>query len=122
MGKFTSCLPSGGVLPKIEDTKSSNEIQCVFDAIYCKMIDTFFIIDCLKWGNQDLIEYPLCMRLMKLQENIQIFTQALDSQNIKNYKSVRLVQYLPCTVDNILRCYWGPILTPFLQNEQELHA
>jgi hypothetical protein len=65
MGKFTSCLPSGGILPKIEDTKPK-EIQCVFDAIYCKMIDTFFIIDCLKWGSMNLVEYPLCMRLMKL--------------------------------------------------------
>lgn len=48
--------------------KSSLPAHSVFDAIYCKLIDTFFIVDCLKLNKVDISQYPLEMRLSMIKD------------------------------------------------------
>jgi len=36
---------------------------CALDAIYVSGIDTFFIVDILKWGDMHYQEFPLVARL-----------------------------------------------------------
>lgn len=36
---------------------------CELDVIYCKLLNTCFIVDCLKWGDMHLVDFPLCERI-----------------------------------------------------------
>ena len=85
--------------------KSNLPPHSVFDAIYCKPIDTFFIVDCYKLNKVSLCQYPLEMRLHLIKD--------IASDRVK------VINYVPLTKSNLLRLFYGPILSNYTGDLQK---
>lgn len=60
-----------------------------------------------------LVDFPLCERIELLH-----FYFA----GVPKCSQLRLVQYLPLNTENLLKCYYGPLILPYFNNEAGLDA
>ena len=102
MPNFESPLP-GGSLGAPRNKFSS----CQLDVIYCRSLNVCFVVDCLKWDEMHLVDFPFIQRLELLKFYMSSINQC---------PQLRLVEYLPLNIENVTRCYYGPLLYPYLNN------
>ncbi len=102
---FQSTLPGGS-------SPSEQKMSCILDVIFCKSLNIFFIVDCLKWGEAEIADCPLSQRLILLNSWLK---------DVAPCPELRLVKYLPLTEENLMSCYCGPLF-PYLGNQGALTA
>jgi len=61
--KFKSFLPGGGL---IDHTNKVWETKCLLDCVLNKSLNTLFVIDLLKWGEESYVDKPFIFRLQQL--------------------------------------------------------
>ena len=89
-----------------------DENMAALDCIYNRQTKTYFVVDIMHWGDTSYRQFPLAVRLHHLQDKFKLLSQSgiISEFNMK----FQLIDYLDCTVETFNRCYYGPLLTPYL--------
>eukprot|EP00347_Sterkiella_histriomuscorum_P013568 403364218 len=118
--QFQSPLPNGSRKQnnqELNQFSTQNGRHCA--VLDCIMIDSqklFYVIDIMFWEDMDYSEFPLCSRLLFMQQKFQEIKDL--NSDLYEYK-FKLMEFQPCNSKNLLGAIYGDVLAEYV-NYQEV--
>ncbi len=72
-------------------------------------------MDIMHWDCIEYSDFPLCSRLLFLQQKLASIVELNDPSQTYKFK---LVDYRPCSTANFLECIYGKHLLPFINTSE----
>lgn len=95
-GYFLSVLPGGNG----HDYGFGPTVVTLLDCVYCEEMLTYFILDCIMWGSQDLKEIPYTDRMQYVRREIMKRAEIKMITDLNMFKFVPLYMYV-CSLESI---------------------
>jgi len=83
----------------------------ILDSICVEEQKTFYVMDIIHWEDIDYTDYPLCSRMLFLQQK---FSSIIDLNDESQPYKFKLIEYIPCSTTNFLTCMYGSHLIPYI--------